>query len=256
MLNEGTRRFDLYDFFSVLLPGVAFVIGLLPFLPHGISVSATAVIGFLLVWGFVFGRALHVIGVAVDQFEGWWIIKGSFSIGHRDKFVEEVLVPNRINTELANGFYLACRRAFPQLDLPSKREKLDRSDNKNDIEMLYGLTRSYIHMDGRGRSRTFQAVLDFYRTMMVVSLALIGVYVLYAIVSGAAEIGNHSLGGLVYRSYLGTVGPSPGISAFISICVFLPLFFAFHMARSPYRIYYVQYLLSDFIILQNDRRNE
>lgn len=160
MLEEGTRRFDLYDFFSILLPGSAFVIGLIPILPHDVPVFATASIGFLLVWGFIFGRSLHVIGVAVDKFEGWWIIRSSVSIDHRDKFIEELINPTDIESELANGFYLHCRQTFQQLDLPPERQDLDSEEHRTDLNMLYGIARSYIHMDGRGRSRTFQAVLD------------------------------------------------------------------------------------------------
>lgn len=257
MIKEGTRRFDLYDFFSVLLPGAAFVIGLLPFLPQELPIFTPVMVAFLIIWGFVFGRALHVVGVAVDDFNGLTILgkdiyTGSVSTGHRDRFIKELLAPEYVTKHLATQFYAVSRNEFPELELPLYRRDLDQDENETDLKMLYGLVRSYIHMDSRGRSRTFQAVLDFYRTMMVTALLLAAIYFSYAIVSGIAPFSGTTLGVLVgYQSHLGAISPQPGAIAFVSIIFFIGPYFAFKKARPPYRGYYIQYLMSDFLILQN-----
>lgn len=90
---------------------------------------------------------------------------------------------------------------------------------------------------------------------MVTSLVLVVIYVLYAISSGIALAVDRSLDGVVgYESYMTAIGPSPSVAALIAICIFVPLFFSFNIARPTYRVYYIQYLLSDFVVLRENER--
>ncbi|AFO59130.1 hypothetical protein NJ7G_3913 [Natrinema sp. J7-2] len=44
---------------------------------------------------------------------------------------------------------------------------MSSSDYGDRLKDLYGLVQGYIHMDARGRSRTFEAVFDFYQCMLL-----------------------------------------------------------------------------------------
>lgn len=46
---------------------------------------------------------------------------------------------------------------------------------------IYGLVRSYVHIDGRGRSRSFQAIYSFYRSIWIVCDGLGAIFYGYAL---------------------------------------------------------------------------
>ena len=53
------RLFSTYDFFSVLLPGLATALGLYMLIPRSIEIGIIAALLPILVLSFVFGQALH-----------------------------------------------------------------------------------------------------------------------------------------------------------------------------------------------------
>lgn len=260
MLTEGTRRFDLYDFFSVFVPGGAFLVGILPFLPRETPVSSTGFVGAMILLGFVFGRAIHALGLWLegsgeDSIFSWGIagygidLRGGDGVAtsHRDYFVKEILEPNDISPGLVDTFYSFSSGYFDHLNLEQKRSDLVRADHEEELESLYTLVRSAIHMDARGRSRTFQAVLDFQRTMMMGSLLLFVIYVFYSIVKALGPASNGFVGYNTYISYLGL----PWWGIFLgAVLVLVGSYTTFEQIRSNYRRYFVQYLMADFITLR------
>lgn len=52
--------------------------------------------------------------------------------------------------------------------------------DEGELGILYPLVRGYIHIDGRGRSRTFQAIHAFFRSGELGVIVLGSIYVAYA----------------------------------------------------------------------------
>lgn len=258
MLAEGTRRFDLYDFFSVLIPGGAFVIGLLPFFPQQLPVFSTAAIVILIIAGFVFGRGIHALGLLIEQpfddqpfigIKGYGIQLSGVDVAtnHREYFISELVSPMHIETELIDAFYTKATDYASIGSLPEKRSDLELDDHGACLETLYTVIRSYIHLDSRGRSRTFQAVLDFQRTTMMASVLLFLVYFPYGFLKLAGVVPTNAVD---YNSYLSSLGIDGWVICLVAIIVLLSAYYTFERIRSNYRRYFIQYLMSDFINLQ------
>lgn len=260
MLTEGTRRFDLYDFFSVFIPGGAFLVGVLPFLPREAPISSTGFLGAMLLLGFVFGRAIHALGLwlegaggnAITSFSiaGYGIdLRGGDGVAtsHRDYFIVEILEPNEISSGLVDTFYSLSSGYFDHLNLTDKRSGLAREEHEDELESLYTLVRSAIHIDARGRSRTFQAVLDFQRTMMMASLLLFVIYIFYSGLKAVEPVSGGLVGYDTFISYLDL----PWWIIFLgAVFILVGSYTTFEQIRSNYRRYFVQYLMADFITLR------
>ena len=242
MLREGTKQFDLYDFFSVLLPGIAFILGTFPFLPHNTEVFSPGLIIPLLVGGFVVGRAVHATSLWIEQRAG--------AASHREVFRSQFRNPTVVTPELAESFYAACDETFTEMNLPDARGEV--VEDQLLVDTLYALVRSYVHMDARGRSRTFQAVYDFYRSMWIISLILTGCYVFYAIGTALGWFENQA----GYLSYIGSLDITPGLIVLASIIVMAGSYLTFRRVRQNYREFYVQYLLTDFVVLRSDENGD
>jgi len=240
VLNQGTRRFDLYDFFSVFLPGAALLLGLFPFLPEGTDVFGIGLVLPMVIAGFVAGRAIHAVAIDLEE----------HMTSHREAFISELESPCNVSEDTVDAFYTECRTFFPQLDLAEDRSAVENKDEV--FESIYGLVRSYIHMDSRGRSRTFQAVFAFYRSMLIVSILLILVYILYTGILAA----NLSSGVASYTTFLGSLQISPTVLVSGIFVVATGLYLTFRNVLSDYRGYFVQYLISDFIIIRSDQKEQ
>lgn len=240
MLEQGTRRFDLYDFFSVFIPGAALLLGLFPFLPQDQDVFGLGIVLPLIIGGFVAGRAIHAIAVRMEK----------YMTDHRETFVSELKGPSNVSEKTADTFYSECRSFFHQLDLEEHRTDVDNQDDV--FDSLYGLVRSYIHMDSRGRSRTFQAVYAFYRSMLIVSVFLILFYSLYTGALAANLLSD--LAG--YTSFVGSLEISPTVLVFSIIGLASGSYITFRNVLSSYRGYFVQYLISDFIVLRRTQKEQ
>jgi len=238
VLNAGTRRFDLYDFFSIFIPGAATLLLLLPFAPRNLMFPTGAVAGAIIIGGFVVGRGIHATAL--------WLEGLADAQTHRDAFVTELRAPSNVSHDLASEFYTACTDAFDLDDLPAARSQLDDS-HTDELEGLYTRVRSYVHIDARGRSRTFQAVLDFYRGIWIGTLAVAIVYMLYALVT---SVGILPVSGVNYRSYLGVLSLPPTLIFYGVALVIGGAYGTFERVRSDYRTFYTQYLFSDFVVLQ------
>jgi hypothetical protein len=129
MIREGTKQFDLYDFFSVLLPGIAFILGMFPFLPHNTDVFSPGLIIPLLVGGFVVGRAIHATSLWIEQRAG--------AASHRAVFKDQFQNPAAVTPELVESFYEACLVTFNEVDLPDSR--FEAVEDQLIVDTLYGL---------------------------------------------------------------------------------------------------------------------
>lgn len=238
MLAGSTRRFDLYDFFSVFLPGTTLVLGTLPFLPQQTSLGSVGILLPIVILGFSVGRAVHTAANSIDaRFD---------NDGHRDHFRWEVRKTNEgdMDQGVVDRFYKRSKELFGEdIGLPD-----DRSDvTEKQADALYALVRSYIHIDSRGRSRTFQAVYSFYRSMWLVSLLLFGVYFGY----GLIRMSGISQEMVDYYTYISSLEISAAVFVFGSLMVVTSSYTTFRGAKTTYQRHFIQYLVSDFLVLRD-----
>jgi hypothetical protein len=263
-MTTSIRRFDLYDFFSVLLPGSALLLGLVPFLPNKTDFGSLGVLLPFLVAGFVIGRAIHSVAVGVekrhqksDSDVGWieshiiyplavlfFAYDWTEDVTHRRYFIIEIKNKGDIDEKVVKLYLRLCRDAFNELDIPKDPENI--TDNLGNS--IYNLTRSHIHIDARGRSRTFQAVYAFYRSMWIVSLFLSIVYILYGVIVAL----RLNRGIVDYTSIIGSFGVQGSLISLLSFVLAVGTYYAFSSAKWDYQKYYIEYLLADFIVIQND----
>lgn len=239
MISDNARRFDLYDFFSVLLPGVALLLSVVPFLPKDTDLNAIGALLPILVGGFVFGRAVHTLAVGLeDNYQA--------SPTHRERFIQELSTPDILNEETLQAFYDECTETFDFLDEEYPWEQGGDERNKAKLEDLYGIVRSYIHIDSRGRSRTFQAIYSFYRSMWIVSILVAAMYFLYGLLKGSGTMDNI----VTFTSFLGSLEIPPGLLVLSSAIVALASYRAFSEARADYQKHFIRYLFADFLVIQ------
>lgn len=241
MIGEGTRQLDLYDFFSILIPGAVFTLALTPFLPENVAPTSPALVVGILIFGFVFGRAAHALGIQVERLD--------VATSHREYFQDQLFEPDEISPTMIDKFYSQARIEFALSELPENQDELERDSHEEELNTLYTMVRGMIHMDSRGRSRTFQAVLDFYRSMMIIALVIFVVCTGYAIVLAAG--GTSEL--LPYNSHLASFDILPAVSFFIGVIIAVSAYTSFERIRSQYRSYYVQYLMADYLLIHKEK---
>jgi len=238
MISSSTRRFDLYDFFSVFLPGTTLVLGLLPFVPRQTNIGSVGILLPVVIVGFVVGRAVHSAADSLDERFG--------NPSHRDLFQWELQYPDKgnLDQEVVNRFYIRSKELFGEnIGLPETRSDLSEAQ----ADALYGLVRSYIHIDSRGRSRTFQAVYSFYRSMWLVTVLLFGIYLVY----GILREGGITQGLVEYYTFVSSLGIPPLIIILGSVSAVLFSYTTIRSAKKDYQEYFVQYLISDFLVLRD-----
>lgn len=198
-----TRAFGLYTFFSVFLPGMMFLLGIVPLaiVVYAIIpwpsfdapviasrfVTLLGVIVFITLGLFV-GFGLHSVGawfekqvgnvridpvVLGDRFANI-LNAGVARVGHRHRELFYEMLNGQydaVNADLVSSFIETVNEQFPRLDLdPEAPQRIQKTENDDEIESdeadaVYTLARSKIHMDQTGRSRTLQAVFASCRSM-------------------------------------------------------------------------------------------
>lgn len=256
MIEEGVRQFDLYDVISILLPGGVFVLGIMPFLPNTTPMTSFAVLVILLLASFVLGRIIHAIGLFMENSLGSdspilrnliYFRQQDVAATHRDVFVDEMHNPTRVSDGLVDSFYGEVTAVFPGLALPDARTALSKEEHADELETLYTLVRSAIHMDARGRSRTFQAILDFQRSTTVAIIFLMIVYFIYAVSLGL----GHSFESIIgYTSFIDVLSVHWWVLALGAEGVFIITVETLWEVREDYRRYFVQYVFADFVNLR------
>ncbi|RLM39284.1 hypothetical protein [Haloarcula sp. Atlit-120R] len=238
MIGRGTRQLDLYDFFSIFIPGATLLLGVVPLLPQKTKVPATAAIAILIVGGVVAGRSVHAARL--------YTVTEADAETHRDVFIDEIFSANISSDDLVQQFYKAAVSHFDDIGLPDDLGDLERKKHENDLDTLYSLVRSQIHMDSRGRSRTFQAIYDFYGNLYIVFSTFGVIYYGYAILN-ATQQSRFSL--TIYQPVLGSYQVDPLLIGIFAGSVFLFGRYIFKQMRIKYRDIYVQYLMADFVVI-------
>lgn len=174
MVIRPVSKFNLYDFFSVLFPGAITISMLFPFAPEGVSFQPLVLIAVLILAGYIVGQVLHTLSVALIESVG--------GITHRDQFARELEGKGELPRDVAVSFMLSCQEAF---NLGKTESPIHDPQNQItqpvDCREYYELIRTYINIDGRGRSQTYQALYAFSRSMLLGSLVAGLVYVFYLV---------------------------------------------------------------------------
>lgn len=263
MIRTSGPRLNLYNFFSVLLPGVTFVLGISPFLPSETKIDPLIGVVPLLAGGFVFGQAIHSLAVIWqsrtprrthrEQFQE--LLKGETLPkyeGVDDDPAEEIVTRNTLE-----DFHEACDTRFDGIELPDFENREEASADT--LRDLYTLVRGAVHFDGRGRSRTFQAIYAFCRSMWVLSIVLWVIYYTYVgvrLLDVPAVLANHVGAGpnntLIYTPLLTEYVPSPETVLILSTAIFLSSHKMFRSSTDEYKRYFTEYLISDFLLVNDD----
>lgn len=239
MKRNVVRLFDLYSFFSVFLPGFAFLLGIVPLLPRGVPTGAVSALVPLLVLGFVVGQAIHSLAVWAEEAFG--------HERHRVRFGEELEGrTNRFDETLVQEFYSCYSDSSFEVPLVSLDEDED-TEESFDYSTIYALVQSYVHATEAGRSRVFQAIYALCRSLWFGSFLLLFLYWFVAsyavIVNAEPRMLLLTAGHLFETLLLFTVG-----------CGFA--IFVFKYAADQYQEHFVQYLLADFIVLSRGYDDE
>ncbi|MFC7202511.1 hypothetical protein ACFQJC_03225 [Haloferax namakaokahaiae] len=230
------RLFTVYDFFSVFLPGLATVLGLFMILPEEIDINFFVALIPILVLSFVFGQALHSLSALSESL----LNSTPLVTSHRTQFSNYILENG--NEHVVTKFKECCAATFRDDSL-----LLEEGDvpDASEWKSLYPFVQSRIYTNGKGRSRTFQAIFAFSRSM---SVFLFGLPILYLI--------HYNL------SYLGLIISRPP-----KYLLFFPNFQEFIEAVWPlswmgmaifiysshtYKKHFSQYLVSDFVSIELD----
>lgn len=264
MIQSSGPRLNLYNFFSVLLPGVTFVLGIFPFFPSGVELNVILGIIPLLAGGFVFGQAIHSLAVVWqsrtprrthrEQFQE--LLLGEAISKYKD--IDETEDSQQIIGErLLREFYDSCDRKFDGIELKKFQERNENSEKE--LEDLYTLIRGVVHFDGRGRSRTFQAIYAFCRSMWVLSIILWAVYYVYAltrfwsvpsIIAEQPAVSTNTA--FLYTPIVSEYVPSPAVVFILSTILFLSSHKMFRSATDEYKEYFTEYLISDFLLIEHE----
>ena len=232
VIQAASSPFDLYDFFSMLLPGATLLIGLLPFLPQKFPIGAIGSALILLIGGYVVGRALHSAAESLDRI---------FSEpSHRDVFVSALQSnsPEILNSETRDAFY---DRATEEFDIGLAD---DRTKASNDaLSALYVHVRAILYRGNRTRSQTFQAVFAFYRSIHLATQIIVVCYAAY----GIGKVMDLFGGIGSFTTYIGSLGLPPNLFLLGSEIVLGLSLLTFKDAKGDYREYFIQYLFVDYL---------
>lgn len=253
MPQQSIRRINLYDFFSVLLPGLAFLFGIYPLLPFGFNLSPIGAVLSSLVIGFVIGRVIHTIATSLHQ---WFSNLDSFNINtHREDFIQEIRETNYLPEGVVDEFYRECRRAFVGIDLRYHRDYEDNEEDSEILDALYMCVRSYTHIGSQGPSENFQAIYAFSRSMWLVMVALFTLYLIAGIDLLLRDAG-FGVTDFSYTPTLTVVDVPIALTIVIAILFSGSLIRVFWTGVVRYKKIYISYVITDFIALRNSERSE
>lgn len=231
MRSSVVQLFSLYNFFSVFVPGFVFVLGVVPLLPEGARVTAVTSLVPVLALAFVVGQGIHSLAVRVEAALG--------HDGHRTRFADELVGrTGRFDDALVREFW-NCYRGT-DFSTPVDFEADENTDPSVARTAIYVLVQSYVHTAELGRSRNFQAVYAFCRSLWFGSFCLTFLYWSFALYATVLNLGYHPIvpatDSLLELLVLSTT--------VCGLCVFV-----FKYAADQYREHFVQYLLADFVVL-------
>lgn len=231
MSYNPVQRINLYDLYTILIPGVAVVIFLSPFLPDDTSIGSLPLLIPLIVTGFVVGRIFQILSAILDREFG--------RPSHREIFSDELENTPNTSDELIDALFSSLNTRFSSLNFPDNASRL--SDEQ--ATEVYMLISDSINFSGRGKSRTFQALSDFYRSMWFVSIVIGWIYYIYGIMYW-----NGMLVGMAnYTSIIGSLGYPPPLISLVGTFIGFGGFALFSEAHSFNKELYIRYLIVDFV---------
>lgn len=250
--RQTVRRINLYDFFSVLLPGLTLILGIYPLLPQDLILTTLSIALSLLVIGFVAGRVIHTIATSVHK----WLTKRDIprfkSQTHRDLFIDEICNPNLIPVDIVELFHEECWKTFSEIGL-RRDQRYTVEEDSDLLEGLYTAVRSYTHVNSQGPSENFQAIYAFYRNVGLVMVLLFAVYGFVVVNTVLSEVGWVALSKYVRASKLALISsqtlPLP-LVIFFTFILTIFIAFVFRLGMRRYKTIYVQYIMTDFIAIQ------
>ena len=242
MSTSAVSQFSIYNFFSVLLPGVVLLIGFYPLLPARIGTPTAGAIIPLLALGFVFGQFIHIVSVGIERFLD--------VTSHRDMLQRQLRRPTILSEDTMELFHSTCKEKLSMAGLSDDRV-VDSADEKL-MDSLYVSVRAYVDFDARGRSQIFQAIYAFCRSIYFAAGLLGSVYVVYSIiVAFGLDLTPSSFGLFPYRPRVAALGFTPAMILNFSLFVTSLTFIAFKKAKDGYREYFLQYLVTEFLLISN-----
>lgn len=265
MSNGTIRGLNLYSFYAILLPGIAFTIAIFPLLPAALDVDPLLAVIPLVAIGFVVGQGIHTIAVLAQSFTP----KNEVTTSHRE-FLNGLLtdrslpfehdIPNSLRTQ----FVHVLNESYEVSD-SDDTDVLDTdfsSNSQNDVSSIYPIIRSQIHANGTGRSRVFQSTYAFCRSVMITIPLLWGVYVLYAVLDWLnlpsqvlTQVGYSSVSQTLYTPIIETVQSEPPVIVIVATLIAALGIVTFQSATKQYKRYYVEYTLADYITHHSPTRD-
>jgi hypothetical protein len=233
------RLFSTYDFFSVFIPGLATVFGFYLLIPQSITFSLVSAIIPILVLSFVFGQGLHSLAAFIESL----LNRTQFVDGHRAQFGE--FIKNNPNNPIVKKIKEDCAYLFrdSRYSIPEE-ETVSEDEWKN----LYTYVQSRIYVGDMGRSRTFQAIFAFSRSMTVFLSGLPVLYFTHHVFRENNLIISRPPKYLLYfpsfREFFEAVLPLSWLGALV-----------FLYSTISYKRHFIQYLVSDFVSLNNHNSN-
>jgi len=165
--DQGIKNINLYDIFANIIPGLAFLLGLV--VPFEVSASLQAIFGSSEPLSFTIGQILLLVAVAFilgqllqafgSRFDG----DHGFSDFVRKLKGEDVQTRYEI-TEFDNSFWVFCKKEF---QLTDDFEAYDR---------LFNAVYSFLETSNRNRALRMQALYLFSRGVRVAAVFLLLLY--------------------------------------------------------------------------------
>lgn len=254
MLSSVPRPFRLfreYDFFGVLLPGLASVVFLYMLIPRNVELTFPASVLFVVVFAFVFGQALHSVALFVESLPEIVSRVSSLSWSHRKKFEKELKDPDYVSRETVKRLRWEGARLCP--GFPYREEFSEGAYTEREAFALYTFLRSYLHANEHSRSGNIKAMYAFCRNMLVLLFGLVPLYLLYGHLD--SDTGVDLL--LPDRGFINRPGKYleffPNYLRFLEAMIPLALIggMLFLVGTFVYQRFYVQYLVSDFLTVRD-----
>lgn len=252
MVLQPSNKFNLYDFFSVLLPGSITLLMLIPFLPEEGLPDFLILLLILIIGGYTLGHVLHTVSIELIEYVG--------GTTHRDRFGTELTGAGSLPEDVGVSFMLACQRRF---SLSRTESPIHRPQNQivepRDCLEYYELVRTYVDIDGRGRSRTYQALYAFSRSVLLGSLMAGSVYAVYIVLLVFDDSPNIAISletVFWYTPYIQTVDISAPYLAIILFGTGVLIGRVFLDTMRNYRDLFAAYMISDYLMILEHNREE
>jgi hypothetical protein len=244
--STSLSRFGVYNFFSVLLPGVLFIFGLYPLFPKQVDATSIGILLPLLAIGFTIGQLFHIVSVGIER---------KLDIdGHRDILKTELCTPSHLSEDTIEKFLTVCAENADGITLygdGTETGTLDESTlDTATIDTLYVRVRAVVDFDGRGRTQTFQSIYSFCRSIYTVSVGLTLIYLFYGILLAAdGGISATEVGVLPYEPKIQLLHLSPIMVLGLALALTVSSMTTFRHARHEYQKFFIQYLITEFLLL-------